>query len=347
MMPATALSTLEHLFDREHELPIDRTLLLQRIGWLHAQRMGEACKSTPDYVDWLDLHEEMHEACSGSRGWLEFNLGCSAMHRPRTIKPPTNGWCIAWAIRQSNAHGLTPTGKFMYHYRSKAGITHDVQWGAFAGVGGALTNTRIACFTINGVRIFWYQVESDSLGAFFLETNWSNSDSTPFVLEVVRPRASVFRYARYDSRSNSTSVTTTHTNYFAVVWDGAKCPPCLGEPLNDLGLPKPFDLVNYDSDTIEATIRMLNSEVLFDLISSVLLIGRSRTDNDYQHISNLLTKQLRERLWRVGRELLFHWVQLKQEAIAADPVKKCAACAIEAVKSQLALGIEPKRQRLG
>ena len=54
------------------------------------------------------------------------------------------------------------------------------------------------------------------------------------------------------------------------------------------------------------------------------------------HIGEALTQQLRRRLVRVARAFLLKSAELAERRRAADPVRKCAACAIEAVKSQIA-----------
>ena len=48
----------------------------------------------------------------------------------------------------------------------------------------------------------------------------------------------------------------------------------------------------------------------------------------------------------IARKLLLVKAQWREEARAADPVRKCAACAIEAVKDQLLLGLEPAAKRV-
>ncbi|MGB1591353.1 MAG: hypothetical protein ACPIOQ_01265, partial [Promethearchaeia archaeon] len=66
-------------------------------------------------------------------------------------------------------------------------------------------------------------------------------------------------------------------------------------------------------------------------------------------IGEALTQQLQRRLVRVARTFLLKSAELAERRRAGDPVRKCAACAVEAVKSQLALGIEgpdAKRQRV-
>lgn len=66
-------------------------------------------------------------------------------------------------------------------------------------------------------------------------------------------------------------------------------------------------------------------------------------------LGKALSQKLRRRLVRVARMFLLKSAELAERRRAADPVRKCAACAIETVKSQLALGIEgpdAKRQRV-
>ena len=63
-------------------------------------------------------------------------------------------------------------------------------------------------------------------------------------------------------------------------------------------------------------------------------------------ISALLAERTRRRFVRVASNFLLAKAQAAEERRAADPVRKCAACAVEAVKSQLALGIEPATKRM-
>jgi hypothetical protein len=73
---------------------------------------------------------------------------------------------------------------------------------------------------------------------------------------------------------------------------------------------------------------------------------RSGTWIELPLLSAQLSHQRRSRFVRIARTLLIHRAQAREEARARDPVRKCAACAIEAVKSQLALGLGHKRQRV-
>ena len=62
-----------------------------------------------------------------------------------------------------------------------------------------------------------------------------------------------------------------------------------------------------------------------------------------QVLSARLSHQRRSRFVRIARTLLLARAQTREECIASDPVKKCAACAIQAAKSQLVLGLGRKR----
>ena len=64
------------------------------------------------------------------------------------------------------------------------------------------------------------------------------------------------------------------------------------------------------------------------------------------NISELLTRQLKDRMYGIARKLLLVKAQWREEALAADPIKKCAACAVQAAKDQLVLGLEPAAKRV-
>ena len=57
---------------------------------------------------------------------------------------------------------------------------------------------------------------------------------------------------------------------------------------------------------------------------------------------------MRSRIFRIAYKFLLTLGEKAEQRRAADPVRKCAACAVQAAKGQLALGIEKpdaKRQR--
>lgn len=58
-----------------------------------------------------------------------------------------------------------------------------------------------------------------------------------------------------------------------------------------------------------------------------------------------LSKQLHTRINRIVRQMLLAKAQALEEKRARDPVKRCAACAVQAAKDQIVLGLEPKRQK--
>jgi len=66
------------------------------------------------------------------------------------------------------------------------------------------------------------------------------------------------------------------------------------------------------------------------------------------HINYALTEAMRSRIFRIAYKFLLTMGEKAEQRRAADPVRKCAACAVQAAKSQLALGIEgpdTKRRR--
>lgn len=75
-------------------------------------------------------------------------------------------------------------------------------------------------------------------------------------------------------------------------------------------------------------------------------VENTRADKRKARVDEWLTGQLQRRLVRIVRNFLLARAQAAEERRAADPVRKCAACAVEAVKSQLALGIEPALKRV-
>ena len=62
-------------------------------------------------------------------------------------------------------------------------------------------------------------------------------------------------------------------------------------------------------------------------------------------IGRLLQEQLERRLVCALRDALLGKAQALEEERARDPVKRCAACAVQAAKDQLVLGLEPASKR--
>jgi hypothetical protein len=65
-----------------------------------------------------------------------------------------------------------------------------------------------------------------------------------------------------------------------------------------------------------------------------------------RQFARLVNEQLHARINRIVRQTLLARAQALEEARAQDPVKRCAACAVQAAKDQLVLGLEPKRQKV-
>jgi hypothetical protein len=188
----------------------------------------------------------------------------------------------------------------------------------------------------------------------------------PWQLEFVRidssNRPGSFEYALYDSNTMVGSVLLTATNtcrtrlwlhnYRSVVPSDES--PFLADANRD-----DFSLINRFSKLLitPGTSAALPSEGLKDammMTQGMYFLGEFRRYERYSGasvskttaISALLAERLRRRLVRVASHFLLAKAQAAEERRATDPVRKCAACAVEAAKSQLALGIEPATKRM-
>ncbi len=65
----------------------------------------------------------------------------------------------------------------------------------------------------------------------------------------------------------------------------------------------------------------------------------------FRAIGRLLQQQLERRLVRALRDALLGKAQALEEERARDPVKRCAACAVQAAQDPLVLGLEPETKR--
>ena len=92
---------------------------------------------------------------------------------------------------------------------------------------------------------------------------------------------------------------------------------------------------------------------VMDLVRSMEYIANlvtmtSQWTHKSVHINYALGEAMRSRIFRIAYKFLVIMGEKAELKRAADPVRKCAACAVQAAKSQLVLGIEgpdAKRQR--
>ena len=228
----------------------------------------------------------------------------------------------------------------------------------------------LATFELAGVRL--YMMESEGQTAVVLAPRDGASSfgsKKPWDLEfVVLTDQSYFVHGLYNSGTRVASANRTYVNHFWVhhamqsfddhnkeAWPA---PYQVKFPYETNGLCKMHRLLlllNMDGGAClePSTVHnnMTDIHRCISYIASLIVGGGMWRDGMpfvCDKISEALTQQLRRRLAHVARTFLLKSAELAEQRRAADPVRKCAACAIEAVKSQIALGIEgpaAKRQR--
>jgi hypothetical protein len=335
------LSALAHLFDHQEELPDDPVARLKRIGWVFAEKWYEHGQSGMHSLD-----DELRDVCNGDRGRLEWCPTSFALQHPCPGRSPACGWFLGVVIHvDSAAHRRN--AKFRYEYHSP--ITHKEHR---LDLSIRLQRHEFAHFTLKGQNYFWHFHRSYSA------ITWHDGSVTDRMeaLHIVTFRAAAVTYVRYDVRS-ATSIThrlftTSHESCVSI--RRFRDPRVDSVPL--FGHWSFYSQVHYNPEHDTVLNHNGGASTTRRRLEQLALDVRAVTCNDTRVpwkelplLSERLSRQRRSRFVRIARTLLLARAQVREEARARDPVKKCAACAIEAVKSQLALGIESitsKRQRV-
>jgi hypothetical protein len=270
-------------------------------------------------------------------------------------------------------------GKCTFGYYSASGKFHAVMW-AKRG-----PDEHHAYFDLQGTRIYLFQVPSPEVAAqwrrgrrevvfLHLSNGAAGVPGEPLRLHVVKPASGMFAYTHcwqpYYSSTQSwmpflRGQDCVHLWYFTatatVLYAQSRF---RGAGVGGTAFPFGLDervlhkMVDYDEDTLldqfgRAHDRISSIHRGLLQIASTHIQTIQNMGGQKVEIANFLTAQLRRRHLRVARKLLYTKLQEAQERIAQDPVKRCAACAIESVKSQLALGDvvasgddDAKRQRV-
>ena len=342
------LCALSRIFDREEEMPKEPTTCLRRVGWIVADYL----KRDGAMPSGHSLAKELRYVTSGGRSMLVWNpYTASAMNKPNPFIK--TGWVLK-EVADTNRSLLVKSAKFGYEYISPdTGKSHAFQLTTRCG-----NAHEFAAFTVQGNAIHWYQNEEFCTFAHTcLKRDLEDVD-----LELVAVREDYVTYTRYNIKKNDCIVHRTYTtdhletvNIFHFHGAGAAGrvphfrPFTLDNHLNyNLGNEA---IMTYQSHVQSVHLRL--ERLSQDLRAVTGHLGdRHAGDPDrrgnagipvavcLRHLSRQLTMRRRARLLRVARTLLLARAQEAEERRAADPVKKCAACAVEAVKSQLALGIE-------
>ena len=352
--PFVITHVLEQLWNHEDEehLPSDPTGLLKCIGWRLAQRMNDLAVSSS-----MDMHKELSSKTRGERGQVE--LDAYSLQVARTKDFPTSGWCLS-RINHMEANRSTCTGKYEYVYNGKRGNE------AFSSVvelsqRGAMYT--YASFVVKNVTFYYYS--SRNVTAVFLDRDWSLHVSSQmrrmprsdhYLIESVSWKAAAVTYACYDRRIMKSLIETTFTNSmtrsYAVKRYSRFSPQANpgGAPFFGMTHASLFRLVHYNERTQLDTMHdPWHSMELIDTqvarIAQPRIVNTNLVKESLKCLSEARTRQLRRSMFAKAYKLLLVKAQWKEEARAQDPIKRCAACAVQAAKDQLVLGLEPAAKR--
>lgn len=339
--PTPFLDALAHLFDHQEELPDDPVASLKRIGWVFAEKIYEVGQSVVHCLD-----DELLHACNTvARSKLVWCPCSFSMRTPYSARTDLCGWHIDQVLHVDSAVQRR-NAKFTYKYVSP--VTHKEH---LLDLAIRLERHEFAQFRLKGQTYFWHFHDGYSAIA------WHNPPSSHVLdaIHIVALRAAVVSYARYDVPSTTCLIhhlfTTSHESLVSIKRfrnQGHEVMPNIGHFsfYNQVHYNAEMDAWTNHNDTDSSLQRRLDK-----LAWTIRAITSSYTrvpQTKLPLLSAQLSLQRRSRFVRIARTLLLARAQAREEARARDPVKKCAACAIEAVKSQLALGIETasKRQRV-
>lgn len=347
--------TMEWLFDNEERLPTRITPLLECIAseWARRMEVSSACHGRHTEFFWSHLFEQIHNAAEQANNLFYFQENGRLVNR--TI-PPKSGWYLEHIDHLENSHRMHG-GKFLFSYASPVtGKRHHMMW-TKRGIGVYTAHFRLCD---NSLFFCQYKDENETRTCFVNDSKWhveqgagfaASPATRPFVVEAVRPGCGGFVYGRFDTSYEVASIKRVDTRMKRI----------------DVGFKTFSHFAEYARPFVGLQMASLNRMVYFhgsDLLDgkhadSTLCINRTHQSLStllvcdqvprfkmYCELSWLYTKRLQDRVYRMGYKLLLTKAEQAEERRARDPVRKCAACAVQAAKSQLVLGIEPAAKRL-
>jgi len=350
-MPLILTEVLAWAWDHEYELPTDGTLLLKRLAWMIAQRMYDRAVSSCG-----DLRSELSARCGGGpRGTLSLNVHSHAIEQRRPL-PKEGGWYLH-AVRHFECTDNRAACKCEYVYacRGNPNKRHGVTLSWFRDA------YEFARFEILGKEYYWWSTPDAQV--LIAECNWGlyidphrdhlTRTKRCHLIELATFGSAWVDYIRYD-RTNMTAIAeTTFTNSMTINWDvrryanvgNADTIHLDRVPFHRDARPNHIcNFVDYDVHIFDGSFfsRLHYVEAHLGMLLAPTRVVEVKL---FPHLSAMLTRQLRERMYGIARKLLLVKAQWKEEARAADPIKKCAACAVQAAKDQLVLGLEPAAKR--
>ena len=338
---------LEQLWNHEDEeqLPSDSTALLKCIGWRLAQRMSDLATSSS-----LDMHKELSGKTRGERG--EISLDAYTLSMCRTKDFPANGWCLG-RVNHSETNQYTCTGKYEYVY-SKTRDGNVSRYVVELSQRGLLY--MFARFAIKNVSFYYYS--SRNVCAVFLDRDWSLHVSSQmkrmprsdhYLIESVSWKAAAVTYACYDRTLLKSLIETTFTNSMNRTY-AVKKYTHLPAPFTGAYSTSLHKLLHYNErtqlDHVQDpwhTMEKIDSQIA--KIAKPIVLNNHLYQEPLAWWSEVSTRLLRRRMYAIALKVLLVKAQWKEEERAQDPIKKCAACAVQAAKDQLVLGLEPAAKR--
>ena len=334
------LSALARLFDHQDELPSDPAARLRRIGWVFADKQYEYGESGPH-----SLADELNLECTGARGRVDWCPGSVFLKHHEGTTFMLRGWRID-QVRHVDICPSMRNAKLTYKYHSPVtGKEHRLDL--------SIREERheFAHFTLKGQNYYWHFFDGHSAIVWH-----SGCLSDPFeTLHMVAFRAAAVTCVRYDVPSATSLIhrlfTTSHESCVRIKRFeddavGYYRAPQFGHWsfYNEMYYNPARDAVLNHNEGAGATRNRLE-KLAWDIrvISSDSPREQASMVTELPLLSARLSHQRRSRFVRIARTLLLARAQAREERIASDPVKKCAACAIQAAKSQLVLGLGRKR----
>ena len=353
-MPLILTDVIAWAWEHEADLPQDRTRLLKRLAWMIAQRMYDRAMSSCH-----DLHSELSGRCGGERGRVALNVHSLSLQKQHPL--PKQGWYLE-AIRhfECTDHRTSVKCDYVYACRNYPSKRHGLTISQI----NAQTDRccEFAHFAIAGVEFYWWS--TPKVRVLLLDCDWSlyidphNDHRLPtqnyHIVEMATFNSGAVTWIRYDRTTTTAIVEATFTNSMQVNW--------VTRRYGEAGNTDPFQMawvpfsrggaatqvscfVDYNHHIQDGSFFARYEYVDAHL---AMLVAPTRVFHVklFPHLSKLLSRQLRDRMYGIARKLLLVKAQWKEEALAADPVKKCAACAVQAAKDQLVLGLEPPSKRV-
>jgi len=375
-----ARELLEWFFAHEATFPKDPIALIRHIGIVVSANLARTAASSEEayWEAWspadggsdcsrsylhptLDLATDLREETfDDERRVVVFDPDDPSMHAPKKTPAP-QGWSVAKVYRHQPPDPCNfsqmPLHTVKYWYvdgarQNKVTLTAEPPGGS---------NECVKCcatFKLQGVQVFWFC--RDTFQVFCL-----NPEADPFRLHAVSATPSAAINLLYDERSNVAWRVRGFCMYserrdvmafrFApgvVPWLGKDEVGGTFDPYI-ASCPWPEYDVNFEMLACEWERQFKGLERLFastnwnrvEKWTSCRQTGAGE-HRAFRAIGRLLQQQLERRLVRALRDALLGKAQALEEERARDPVKRCAACAVQAAKDQLVLGLEPKRQRV-